>query len=825
MWLKLCFLLLYVLLLFVLARVLEALAWCELGLPGLPSCSSQNCRLLDPVLLSVVQLKALLDQRGLSYEGVLEKSELTNLVTASGQVSVEDVEQSQMDDVPEEETNFTSGAHFIEQVEDAKDSVWLVQVTGNFQHKRGLPFWGDTRWKNVKRKMVRFGVRMGHLDCSLDSSYCHLKGWNTNFVLLALPSQHQKKASVALYNFSGSPMRDTALLRWVRDKLDEKIEHIMDFDHFTTQWQHVGSKSHLEPEVRVVLFTTRETTPLFFSALSVKFPGRVKFGLVSLDPFNRNLSRWQKFLNHSNITELPAYIVYTAESNYTYGIRHGEPYSFLGMEIFLKSLYPCLNDIFIISFCLANAISWLEPFVSNCSLVKRFKKFTWCVFKYNLMVILLWLPIIALFQMPYLDQFPLLALKGVRIFSLSHVGQILRGDYIYYINHPFFLFFTFGTYVIILTILCKKFRSEEIDGMNDWFNFSQMRTLTHLRPNDFFEPIRMGGYDLFGGLEVFGSRLSQPSLWLNSPISSDYIQHLPIWKFCPLPLGEQAQLNAKAVEASLLVEASSSPSSEDLVTSNGINFNQACQSSSNPRHCVNPDQVSTNNGDLSNENVCTATCTAKPTIPSQGFHHAVGSKPNEGQTSCSHCEKTRAEMTLTRARHQFCKTLPSLSDADQERLVPSHASPVSHNTDSSSVNPSMFCTTCSQTQCGSEIVNSPSFGDYGLGAEASNPSTTNQPSNVPDPLKNQLNSNQSPSQSPVATSKRASSNFPAGYLESYQCVICLEEYTPLVSLCGLPCGHVFHETCVISWLNRDKHFCPMCRWPSYRPHPSQGQPL
>jgi len=41
-------------------------------------------RLLDPVSLSVRRLKALLDQRGVSYTGVVERQELTELVHQSG---------------------------------------------------------------------------------------------------------------------------------------------------------------------------------------------------------------------------------------------------------------------------------------------------------------------------------------------------------------------------------------------------------------------------------------------------------------------------------------------------------------------------------------------------------------------------------------------------------------------------------------------------------------------------------------------------------------------------------------------------------------------
>lgn len=77
MWLKLCLLLIYIVVLFILARMLEAISWYETG--------SLSKRLLDPMTLSVMKLKALLEQRGVGFEGVvLEKSDLTELVEGSG---------------------------------------------------------------------------------------------------------------------------------------------------------------------------------------------------------------------------------------------------------------------------------------------------------------------------------------------------------------------------------------------------------------------------------------------------------------------------------------------------------------------------------------------------------------------------------------------------------------------------------------------------------------------------------------------------------------------------------------------------------------------
>ena len=76
MWWKLLLLTLYLGVLFLLSRFLEAVDWYHGG--------HLASRLLDPVSLSVKKLKMLLDQRGVSYAGVVEKQELTDLMEASG---------------------------------------------------------------------------------------------------------------------------------------------------------------------------------------------------------------------------------------------------------------------------------------------------------------------------------------------------------------------------------------------------------------------------------------------------------------------------------------------------------------------------------------------------------------------------------------------------------------------------------------------------------------------------------------------------------------------------------------------------------------------
>jgi E3 ubiquitin-protein ligase RNF103 len=76
MWWKLVLLTIYLAVLFVLSRILEAVSYYHGGYLA--------NRLLDPVSLSVRKLKAILDQRGVSYTGVIERYELTGLVQTSG---------------------------------------------------------------------------------------------------------------------------------------------------------------------------------------------------------------------------------------------------------------------------------------------------------------------------------------------------------------------------------------------------------------------------------------------------------------------------------------------------------------------------------------------------------------------------------------------------------------------------------------------------------------------------------------------------------------------------------------------------------------------
>lgn len=62
-------------------------------------------------------------------------------------------------------------------------------------------------------------------------------------------------------------------------------------------------------------------------------------------------------------------------------------------------------------------------------------------------------------------------------------------------------------------------------------------------------------------------------------------------------------------------------------------------------------------------------------------------------------------------------------------------------------------------------------------------------------------------------------DWPADMLSCSECVVCLETFEVAELLMGLPCGHAFHQHCIMVWLAAGRHCCPVCRWPSYKKKP------
>ena len=81
-------------------------------------------------------------------------------------------------------TNFTCGDHFYEEVEDTKDSVWVVQVVPHAGHM----FMQPKDWATLVDKVSHFGVRTGIFDCSLDNRFVFESDMGSNTFVFVFES-------------------------------------------------------------------------------------------------------------------------------------------------------------------------------------------------------------------------------------------------------------------------------------------------------------------------------------------------------------------------------------------------------------------------------------------------------------------------------------------------------------------------------------------------------------------------------------------------------------------------------------------------------------
>lgn len=687
MWLKITLLLIYLSVLFLLARLLEAIAWYEHG--------QLSRSLLDPMTLSVLKLKALLEQRGISYDNVVEKSELTELVEASGAVTEGESEMAAT--LPLEESavvNYTGAADFYEQVEDAKDSMWLVEVVAD--DRAVLSYEG---WKSIRKKVDKFGVRFGRLDCHLNIRLCTRKAWFTSRLVLALPENHQSKANVAIHTYHG-PVRINSLFDWIKSKVSGQIRPVDSHKTFRNDW--LTYSSQLDPEVRVILVSTLSTVPLFLSALAVKFPGRVKIGSI-----DAKTETGKSITKKSGITAIPSYVIVTQEKTYFYGYNPAEYLNFRAMELFLKSLHPNVNDLFIVSILFTNIASIFEFSLSQGTIWKRFINLLISIFKYNIVLLLVWIFLLGVFSLSLFESVSLWGLKTIRFFTSSFLFSLIRNDILVYSENRMILVLLFTVMLLITWALKSKYQGGEPQNEADFWNFSNMATLDYeqawelsrLRPFDqIFNPS-------VAGISFFVNMLDHDKPYVNK----EYIKHLPTWRY----------------------------------------------------EVVRDDQKVTGT-----KNVVTK-------------EHSR----NKKQSKRRHSTQTESKSNEADAE----------DDDDTQRMV-------------TSVMDSNYRCECEQ------ICDCPRI------------SPRRNPNDIFD---NQMADNEQYQAEPALQDrtggtkreKQEKKNWQNSFLVGSQCVICLENYFPGVLIRGLPCYHAFHDECILTWLTRDNHFCPVCRWQAYKPKP------
>ncbi|XP_068957157.1 E3 ubiquitin-protein ligase RNF103 isoform X2 [Petaurus breviceps papuanus] len=517
MWLKLFFLLLYFLVLFVLARFFEAIVWYETGILA--------TQLVDPVALSFKKLKTILECRGLGYSGLPEKKDVRELVEKSGDLMEGELYSALKEEEASESassTNFSGEMHFYELVEDTKDGIWLVQVIASDRS----PLVGKVHWEKMVKKVSRFGIRTGTFNCSSDPRYCRRRGWIRSTLIMSVPQTSTSKGKVMLKEYSGRKMEAEHIFKWITAHAASRIKTIYNAEHLKQEWNRSD-----QYWVKIYLFANLDQPPAFFSALSIKFTGRVEFIFV-------NVENWQ---NRSSMTDIgihsmPSYILRTPEGIYRYGNNTGEFLSLRALDSFLRSLQPEVNDLFVLSLVLVNLMAWMDLFITQGATIKRFVVLISTLGTYNSLLIISWLPVLGFLQLPYLDSFYEYSLKLLRYSNTTTLASWVRADWMFYSSHPALFLSTYLGHGLLIDYFEKKRRRhhnpEEVNANNlEWLSSLWDWYTSYLfHPIASFQNFPVDS-DWDEDPDLFLERLAFPDLWLHPLIPTDYIKNLPMWRF------------------------------------------------------------------------------------------------------------------------------------------------------------------------------------------------------------------------------------------------------------------------------------------------------
>ncbi|XP_061757517.1 E3 ubiquitin-protein ligase RNF103 isoform X2 [Nerophis ophidion] len=517
MWLKLFFLLLYLVLLFMLARIFEAVVWYETGVFA--------TQLVDPVSLSYKKLKTILECRGLSYTGLAEKKDVSQLVEKSGELThgelysaiKKEKEQTEAGDISS--THFSGEMHFYELVEDTKDGIWLVQVIA--QDREALL--GKSSWGKMVQKVSQFGIRTGTFNCSNDHRSCIRRGWQRSTLIMSVPQTSASKGKVMLKEYNGRRIETEHIFRWMTSHMSHRIKTLRDTDKLLEEWR----PDPLHP-LKMFLFAPLPQPPVFFSSLSVKFTGRIEFIFV-------DVSHWdnQSSLLEVGVTQSVAYILKMPEGIYHYG-NSGEFLSVAAMDTFLRSVQPEVNDLFVLSLVVINLLAWMDLFITQGATVKRFVVLIRTLGTYNSILLLSWLPIMALVQLSYLQSLYGYSLKLLRYADTTTLASLLRTDWTFYSSHPALFLSTYLAHGLLVDYFEKKRRCGNRSQEDSSTNLEWLASLWEWYTSYLLHPIaslQQAPSDWEDDPNFLLERLAFPDLWLRPLVSMDYIKALPTWKF------------------------------------------------------------------------------------------------------------------------------------------------------------------------------------------------------------------------------------------------------------------------------------------------------
>lgn len=341
------------------------------------------------------------------------------------------------------------------------------------------------------------------------------------FLNSALPNQINQATCFSCFQ---------AIVSWVRQQLSERVERLTSLSaasdwldpsvepEFDTQ-HSLGSlgEASSEPgtevsnQVRVLLVAQLARPPLFLAALSVKFAGRVRFGLLRVGKGEEETL--QKELG---VSKLPAYLISTPQGSHTYSSGREEHFDFKSMLSFLRSVQPEANDALLLSLFICQLLAFLRAAIKRSYLAMAFT-----FLSHNLALLAAWLALISLGRVPMISA-PLAeySVCAARWLALSKPGLWLRADIQLLSRHPYVLLTSAILFLFVVRRMLLEPPGQPQPALSWRLLARLIPTTSPLQP-----PEEHPGPD-----ELLIQRLAVPGLWLTPLVCADYLRSLARWR-------------------------------------------------------------------------------------------------------------------------------------------------------------------------------------------------------------------------------------------------------------------------------------------------------
>lgn len=407
----------------------------------------------------------------------------------------------------------------MERVEDTKASIWVVKV---LTKRKSNDVLNSNEWKNLAAKLGKYGIRTAIYRCNFDPRLCMHQKIENPTILLTTPQGSQPKGNVSFQHYVREPLSSFGIdhvYRWIQKRLYLRVKKVHSLSEVTNQVvSRLRQVQTAEPSLSFIYQTNKKVPPLILTSLSVKFTGRIKFYLLqSEDPDKQE-----------NIFAMNKYF------KYSYGNHKGESFNYSCIELFLKTLHPEINDVFVITVVLLNMACWLELFLQKGGPIRRVLYYVWGFTMTNIILVFIWLPIIQLICLPQVQPLLQLFLKSFQKVMFTNIAAILRQDFMHISQHLHVVIVGFICYGVFLGYLRHKFGDET----QQWSSFRNVLSndieelLETVNSLIIFMTPSLQIYRFEEHIERILQRLMMQDLWLHNPHSNDYIRELPTWKFC-----------------------------------------------------------------------------------------------------------------------------------------------------------------------------------------------------------------------------------------------------------------------------------------------------